>query len=214
MSVKSLILLCVYFALALGKRKKTFQHNIIYRSTTLNIPFDLLNVQFIVPTVEASKKKTLHFKNAVNAFRAQIITLNQKMKKYNESLTLTRLHLETLGYRQLSIDLLANNNKIQTKIDNMWNIFDRLAVNSDKNFSMIPIAGDKTSLIRKAIERTVESKRSELSKSVYKKKKLIHAILRIAAHTKPLIIDKQPEMSELVDLYDIWNDSASSLKFR
>lgn len=186
----------------------------LYQSTSLNIPFDMLNVQFIVPAVRPSSSRLIALKKATNSIRTHISTLRAKLKKYNETLMLTCLHLDTLGYRQLSTDLLTNKSEMHSKVDNVENIFEGLVSKNSRKFDMIPIAGDKTSLIRKAIEKTVGAKRLELSKSVFKKKKLVHLIIRIAAHSRPLIIDKQPEMGELVDLYDIWNDSKSSLRFR
>lgn len=208
-----------FFVVVFARRSRFSQdkrENFLLKPSTLNIPIDLLNVHFVVPCISLKASKRPSFNAQVNQIRKKISLLKETLNRYNASLLLTCLHLDTLGYRQLTSDLFALKNEMYSKVENISNIFEKFITvgKGTKTSNMIPIVGDKTSLVRKAIEMSVKNKRKELSSSEYRKKRLVNLIMRIAAHSRPLIIDKQPEIGDLVDLYDIWNDSASILRFR
>ena len=182
-------------------------------ATPLQIPLEFLTVNYLCPSLVYGKKEIdkedaesfLLMKKLVNSAR-------KKLTKYTKSLSKASSVLVNKGMNQLSRDLMNSCELIRRRFDDLANIIEALE-SKELPETIVPAHGNKASLVRDCLDININRKRPGLKEGVPRKyRKEIYAFLRLASNSRPLIIHKQPELSDIIDINDIWNHR-SIMKF-
>ena len=189
------------FTLVQCKRKISRLH-----ASPLKIPLEFLTVNYICPSFAYGKQKIS--KDKIRIFKdlnRLIDEVKKKMTLYTDSLSTISILMAHKGFAQMSKDLMQSCEITRRRFDDLANI---IAAFESKQLpvQIVPAHGNKNTLVKDCLEACLNKKRPGLRETNIRKfRKEVNAFLRIASSSRPLIIEKQPEINEHVDIYDIWN---------
>lgn len=176
----------------------------IIRATPLQIPFEFTTVNYLCPSL-VYKKNTKQNEQEILKLKSLVTSIKEQLVAYTDSLSNHSISMMNRGLSQISRDLMQSCSLLRRRVDDFSNIIDALTNPSIKE-SIVPAHGYKSTLIQGCLERSLGKKFPGFKQERPRRfKRTVHYILKAASSNRPMIIEKQQEIKDTIDIYDIWN---------